>query len=402
MSYRLQFDESWPSLDDDALGIKNGILVPPGSLDEPEELTFDATHTVVTPGWINAHAHLELTGVPEIEYDGNFLNWIYEILDFKRDVPEHSLIEDYRKGLSDLVASGVTRVVDHCDRTDLVTEFLPEVAPSVHLYKELIAFSNEQIEALKTEAADYLETLRGRGLDGGLAPHAPYSAHPEVYRWAARQVFSGRFGLSSHLHEVRAELEFTEDGDGIFLDLLEDRTRSHVDSPYDGGRPLPYLTQRDVFVEPCFGVHLNYTTDEDRRWLEASRICPVFCPKSYSYFNHRTLPVETWVERGQKFALGTDSMASNDSLDMLEELRRLDTLTGDIAADVILAALTTNPAEVLKQPGRGVLTWGTAADLAVFDVPSGDLGGLVRGRAEPLATVIEGEPVWSRPENAKR
>lgn len=396
MSYLLRCDQYWPSVETDGIGIRNGFLVPPRTLDDPTPLEFDSDHTIVTPGWINAHAHLELSGIPSIDYGNDFVEWIYDVMDYKESATDEDILNSYREATTELVASGVTRVADHCDRTDLALSVLGEVDLSVHLFKELIAFSPDQIESLESSALDFLDELKRDGLSGGLAPHAPYSAHPDLYRWATERVSEGGFEMSSHLHEVQDELDFTENNEGRFIRLLEDRTQTTVDAPYNGLRPLPFLVDNNGFSDHCFGVHINYTNEEDLRWLEASNVRPVFCPRSYSYFNHDTLPIAEWADRDLKFALGTDSYASNDSLNMLEELRRLNEMNLSLASQTILEALTVNPAEVLHVPSRGVMTWGTPADLAVFNVPDGRIKDLTRGQAEPLATIIDGEPVWQQ------
>lgn len=394
MEYRIEADQFWPPVDADCVGVRDSVLVPPSDLSDPEVLSFRDEHLVVTPGWINSHAHLELSGARGIEFNGNFVDWIFDVLDFKTSLDDGTIREDFREGCADLVESGVARVVDHCDRTDLILEELDAVDPDVVPLKELIAFDGESIDREKEEAELFLEEAGRRDVPVGLAPHAPYSAHPELYRWADERL--GENGVrSTHLHEVSEELEFAEEGSGGMMELLRERSGSGVESPYDGDRPIPYLTRGGYVKNTIFGVHLNYTSDEDLRWLEAGPVRPVFCPRSYSYFRHETLPIEDWVERSLAFGLGTDSRASNESLDMLAELRCLDELTDEVTPESVLRALTVVPANVLGAPGRGVLSPGTPADLSVFSVPDGNLEALSRGRAEARAVMVDGEVRWS-------
>ncbi len=395
MEYLLETDEFWPPIEDSSLGIRDGILVSPSDLTDPEVISVEAEHSVVTPGWINAHAHLELSGARDIEFNGNFADWIWDVLDFKLSLKPEEIQSHYRDGCQELVESGVARVVDHCDRTDLALDVLDNVAPEVILLKELIAFDSGSIRETKKEARAFLKKTHSneRDVPSGLAPHAPYSAHPEVYRWAQRELRDG-IPMSSHFHEVSEELDFSVNDSGPLRELLEERSGSSVDVPYDGERPIPYLSRNNDIKGSLFGIHLNYIDDEDLRWLETEVICPVFCPKSYSYFRHETLPIEDWHERSLPFALGTDSRASNESLNMLSELERLSELTDQPAPEEILQSLTSVPANVLGIPGRGVLAPGTPADLSIFDVPSGRLVDLAAGRAEARAVMIDGQIRW--------
>jgi cytosine/adenosine deaminase-related metal-dependent hydrolase len=393
MEYLLEADHFWPPVKDSSIGVRDGILVPPSNLTDPEMISVEAEHSVVTPGWINAHAHLELSGACDIEFNGNFADWIRDVLEYKMSLETKKIRKDFRDGCQELVESGVARVVDHCDRTDLVLDVLGDVALDVVLLKELIAFDSESIRETQKEARTFLERSDPKDVLSGLAPHAPYSAHPDIYRWAEEELDDG-IPMSSHLHEVPEEIDFAEDYSGPLRSLLEERFGSSVDVPYDGERSIPYLLRNSDIKGSLFGVHLNYLNDEDLRWLENEVIRPVFCPKSYSYFRHETLPVEEWMERSLPFALGTDSRASNDSLDILSELRQLNELTNQPEPGDVLRSLTAVPANVLGIPDRGVLAPGTPADLSIFDVPSGRLEDLAAGQAEAKAVIVDGQFRW--------
>jgi cytosine/adenosine deaminase-related metal-dependent hydrolase len=395
VGFLLEADTFWPSLPTEAIGIKDGFLVPPGRLDDPERISYDRGPTVVTPGWVNAHSHLELSGARGISYHDDFSEWIRDVLEFKIALPEEEMLEDFRDGCRDLLESGVVRVIDHCDRTDLLLEEAQDVPLDVILFKELVAFDDESIEDAKQDVNNFLESVEGEETPYGIAPHAPYSVHPKLFRWVKERLDPGT-AISSHLHEVHSELEFAESGSGMMLDLLKERSgKKALNPPYEGTRPLPYFMRGDYLKKRAFCVHLNYLNEEDYRWLEASSIRPVFCPKSYDYFGHDTLPVEEWSDRNVSFALGTDSRASNDSLDMLDELRKLDSLTDELSPDTILKALTSVPSEGLGMPDRGVLTWGTPADLSVFEVSGHGIADLARGEAEAVSVWADGQPIWS-------
>lgn len=394
MNYVLHADQFWPS-PNDSLGVQNGTILPADRIRGDRRLAFEGDFVVATPGWVNAHAHLELTGSPDIEFNGNFVDWIYDVLDFKQNQDETGVREAYRRGRMDLLRSGVCHVVDHCDRTDWVLDTVETLPAGTRLHKELIAYSPERQSQVLAGAKDFLNELTDRGLPGGLAPHAPYSAHPDLYARAGELCDRVGGSLSSHLHEVEAELQYARSSEGPFAELQQRRAGEVFNSPYPG-RPLADLVEAGCFDDPWFGVHMNYLSDSDFRWLRASRIHPVFCPRSYRYFGHGTLPVADWLEGGLAFGLGTDSTASNEGLDMIEELRLLNELLepGDREAEEILRALTVYPTRVLHEPDRGVLTSGTPADFSLFDVPSKDVHDLARGRAKPLGVVHEGRLAW--------
>lgn len=389
--YLINVDATWPELGDGGcVAVRDGAIVPPDRLESPLEIEFDASDAVLTPGWMNAHAHLELSGATDISYHGDFVDWIYDVLEFKLSREEEQIRSAFRSGCEELIESGVCRVFDHCDRTDWIVPEAESVAIDARVLKELIAFLPEQIEETLSEARSFLNRLSNSYVDGGLAPHAPYSAHPDLYG-QARELVADAGGLfSTHLHETMEEMNFVTDSEGRFQDLLEDRTGSRRDSPYDG-RPLGDLSKEGLFDEPGLSVHMNYLTEDDHRWLEGQNCYPVFCPRSYDYFGHDTIPVREWDEREIPFCLGTDSRASNSGLNMLDELKKLHELAPGLSSDTIMKSLTVRPSRVMGEPDRGELTYGTPADLSIFEVPSGHLDDLARGQAEALAVFVDGD-----------
>ncbi|MFB6355728.1 MAG: amidohydrolase family protein [bacterium] len=394
MEYQLHVDQTWPPTDS-SLGLREGVLLPPDKLDDPETIEFSGQHTVATPGWFNSHAHLELSNCSVKEYNGDFVDWIFDVLEHKESQDNEDIKQAFLNGCESLVQSGICHVVDHCDRTDQVLEVVDETGIDVHLFKELIGFFSDEIDEQESLGRKFLERASNGKTRAGLAPHAPYSAHPEVYQRCEELLEEYDGAISSHMHEIQMELEFTELGSGRFSELIEERSGETPETPYVD-RPIPFFVREQYFSKPVFGIHLNYLNDRDYRWLESSSIAPVFCPRSYRHFGHDTLPVVEWYKRDIDFAMGTDSTASDTKLDLLNELRVLEDLTEiEIEPETILKSLTEVPSRVLGIPDRGVLSYGTPADISIFNVPSGDLEDLARGQAEALAVIRDGEIVWS-------
>ncbi|MFP4687230.1 MAG: amidohydrolase family protein [bacterium] len=392
MPYLIEPDLSWPQRQS-SVAVKNGLIVSGEKFEGAPEITAEADFTVLTPGWVNSHAHLELSGCPPVEYNGSFADWILEVYEFKISRSADQVVSSYLQGCDELLASGVCRVVDHCDMTDSLLETALEHPLDIYMLKELIAHSEMQREEKFQQARRFLDKAAGKGLKAGLAPHAPYSAHPEIYKMASKLAWRKDNTLSMHLHEIEAELEYALEGTGEFVKLLKKRGIDNPRSPFDE-RPIATLVSGDYLSRPAFGIHLNYLNESDHRWLEAGEITPVFCPNSYDHFGHETLPVLDWFSRDYQFALGTDSKSSNTSLNMLEELKTLNRLAPELPADEILKALTVYPCRVLGIPESAVLTEGTPADLSLFEVDGSDVDSLARGRASALLVIRDGIVCW--------
>jgi len=161
-------------------------------------------------------------------------------------------------------------------------------------------------------------------------------------------------------------VQFIEKGVGPLVDLLKDRQAFDLSWQVPGTTPARYLKSLDV-LNDTVAVHCNFI-DDDMDAIQAA----VFCPKSTNWFGRtHILPVRKMLDAGIRVALGTDSMASNDSLNFLEEIRMADKLLPDVSRKEILTMATRFGAEILRLP-CGKMKSGQKADIIGFRVNSQD------------------------------
>ena len=163
--------------------------------------------------------------------------------------------------------------------------------------------------------------------------------------------------------ETKEEVRFIEKGEGPLLSLLKNRQVFDDNWKLPATSPVRYLESLGINDE-MIAVHCNFIASDDIKFIKAA----VFCPKSTSWFGRgNTIPVRKMLDANIPVALGTDSMASNDSLNFLEEICMADKLLPDVSRKEILTMATRYGAEILRFP-CGKIEVGQKADLIGFRI----------------------------------
>jgi cytosine/adenosine deaminase-related metal-dependent hydrolase len=206
--------------------------------------------------------------------------------------------------------------------------------------------------------------------------------------------------LMTHVAETRQEVEFLISGTGEIREFLAGLGALPQDWKPPGREPVRYLDELGVLDPDSVLVHCNHL-DEDALARIRSRGCSViYCPRSHAFFRHEAHPVRQLLDAGVNVALGTDSLASNESLSILDEMRFLFRNRKDLKCDEIIRMATWNGAVALNFGGVvGRLRRGYWADLMVLRLPE-NLSDrnieaqLLEGAGECLATVVGGAIAW--------
>ena len=363
---------------------------------------IDWGSAIILPGLVNAHSHLELSrwkrraGGP-----GTFTVWLQDLIGKRRKWSREDFLESVREGALLSLSAGTTLVGDistaGVSGEALKTEKLRKV-----VFEEVLSFAPDQ-------ADDCLAGLRRRLqrtecdslLNSGVSPHAPYSVSPRLYREVAELARAMGLRLATHVAESREELEFLARGTGDLRSFLTGLDAWQAGWVAPGMPPVPYLDGLGCLEQPAILVHCNYL-DEDSMALVLSRSCSiVYCPRSHAFFGHDPHPVRRLLDMGINVAIGTDSLASNDSLSILDEMRFLFRTRKDLKCDEILRMATLNGAVALDFGNvLGRLRRGCWADMTILRLPDGIndrhvLSQVLEGAGECLATVVQGEIVWS-------
>jgi cytosine/adenosine deaminase-related metal-dependent hydrolase len=217
---------------------------------------------------------------------------------------------------------------------------------SAVLFRELIGFSSPDPEALVAAVAGQLADLTPIAwLRPSMVPHAPYSVSPALLHAIARA--SAGKPLSIHLGESAQEVEFLRDGTGEWRALLERLGVWNAAWTPPGCGPVGYLDRLGLVNERLLAVHGVQFTDAELARLAAANATVVTCPRSNRWTGAGDPPVDRFYASGVRVAIGTDSLASVDDLNLFAELAEVRRLAPAVAAARILESATLAGAQAL-------------------------------------------------------
>ncbi len=375
---------------------------PPATL---ETELIDWGDAVILPGLVNAHTHLELTDLHgQITAPRSFSDWLRQLISLRRTWCRERFIESTRAGLRMSIASGTTLVGDISAAGVGVQALRGEKLRKVVFEETLgldpalgatrLTLLEARVEADRNSA----DTL----LTPGVSPHAPYTVSPQLYRDVAGIAERLSLPLATHVAETEEELALLQSGTGDLMELLESLGAMPPGWSAPGMAPVVWLDALGILnVSPVL-IHCNYVDEHSMSRILQTRSSVVYCPRSHAYFGHRQHPVRQMLDLGINVALGTDSLASNASLSMLDEVRYLFGGRKDLKSEEILRMATLNGASALGFGGvLGRLRRGYWADLTVLRLPGNVsernlISQILEGAGDCLATVVCGEIVWRR------
>jgi cytosine/adenosine deaminase-related metal-dependent hydrolase len=366
---------SAPPIRDGTVVEEGGRIVYVGSRDDaPGGTDRDLGDCALLPGLINTHTHLELTVFRGLLEDLSFRDWIVRLQGAKVAVmtPERFL-DSARWGIAEGVRAGITSFADTCD-SGVVLEAMRERGVRGIMYQEV--FSPSADPAIVREAAARLaeklarhDALETELQQVGVSPHAPYTVSDPLFALVAR---SGR-RIAVHIAESDAEHRFVCDGEGPFADAL--RARGFSVSPR-ASSPIALLAKLGVLDARPLLIHCVRVSDADIAAIAASGSTVAHCPISNAKLGHGIAPVLEMLDAGIPVGLGSDSMAANNRMHLLEESRAAvlaQRIRGErfdaLAASRALELATLGGARALGLADRvGSLEVGKEADLAAFDL----------------------------------
>jgi len=211
----------------------------------------------------------------------------------------------------------------------------------------------------------------------GVSPHAPYTVSGPQLQLIARLAIDEKLPLMMHAAESAAERQFVTEGRGVFADGLIARG---IEWRTPGVSTIEYLKRCQILEAKPLLAHCIDVDDADLESIYTSNAAIAHCPKSNAKLRHGRAPFAKFIARGIHTGLGSDSVASNNVCDILEEARFATLLArlksdGDlnqtmpVDATAALFAATLGGARALKLDDQiGALTAGRQADLAIVNL----------------------------------
>lgn len=341
---------------------------------QPDGHDCDLGDVVLMPGLVNAHCHLELTAMRGFLEDLDFRSWILRLTTSKRAVLDRdALLDSARWGLEEGVRAGITTYADTCD-SGVVFDAMIERGVRGIMYQEVFGPDPGQCETSMAELRAKVALLRKREtplVRVGISPHAPYTVSDLLFEAAAEYARDESLPMAIHVAEGELESRLVVDADGPFADGL--RKRGIAVRPR-ASSPIALLAKLDVLAARPLLIHCVRAEPDAIASIAAARCGVAHCPASNAKLGHGIAPVLEMLAAGVAVGLGSDSVASNNRMDILEEARlavlfqRARSGSFDaLPAHQALELATLGGARAIGLDHRtGSLDVGKAADLAAF------------------------------------
>jgi cytosine/adenosine deaminase-related metal-dependent hydrolase len=369
---RIVLPVSQPAIENGALAVSKDRVTAVGrwrDLSARGGPVIDLGDVILLPGLVNAHCHLDYTGMARgIPAPGSFPDWIKALLSFKAHWSYSEYARSWLDGADMLLRTGTTTVAD----IEAVPELLPEAWAStplrVHSFLEMTGVKSRRPPGeIVGDAERKIASLTLGSNAAGLSPHAPYSTSPDLLRCAAESARRNSWRITTHVAESAPEFEMFIHRRGSLFDWLKDQ-RDTGDCGI--GSPVRHLERHGLLADNFLGVHVNYLAEGDARLLGESGAHVVHCPRSHAYFGHHPFPRRELAGAGVNLCLGTDSLASTGcrrgeklELDMFAEMRAFAAVSSDLPPEQIVRMATVNGARALGLAGQaGELSEGSFAD----------------------------------------
>jgi cytosine/adenosine deaminase-related metal-dependent hydrolase len=395
MSVETIYSASWlinpdaSPVDGGALFVRDGIIIETGTLAELRSRhsasVIDFPGSAIIPGFVNAHTHLELTHFPSWKlrssvdyYPRKFTDWIIQLIKISRSLTPADYPPSIHEGIRMCLESGTTTIGEIISNPAML-EHYRESNIGGRLYFEVLGQEPGHFSNKLSSAAAAVQSSSTPTLSAGLSPHSPYTINEEHLAAIRSTAASRNIPLAIHLSESQAEADFVFDGSGDFASDFY---------PFVGWERFLGKAHRcsstelfdryGLFTPNTIAVHCVHVSATDVTILKERGVHIALCPRSNDILDVGRAPVALFKKAGIPLALGTDSLASNNSLSIWDELRfALDTYSKDLSEQDIFRMVTSGGAAALAlSEVCGSLVVGKSADFQVVGNCDGNAGGV--------------------------
>lgn len=346
----------------------------------PEAATEIFDEALIMPGFVNCHSHLEITAMRGFldDVEADFYSWLMKLTTTRAD----KLTEDDIKiaalaGALEGARAGVTCFGDIGRFGAAGFEALKKNGLRGVIFQETeFSPKDETAEEDFARLLDKFLTLKETETElvrVGLSPHSPYTVGKKLLELITDYAIAEKIKVSIHAAESSDEIDFFQIGEGLFADLYKNR---NIEWNAPKISPIEYLSSIGAFESNPLLAHCILVSDADIELIAASDSRVAHCPKSNAKFGHGIAPLEKFADAKIRVGFGSDSVASNNTCDILEEAgfatlfaRNLKNKKRFLNAEEIIKMATLGGANALGLEGEiGTLETGKQADLIVVSL----------------------------------
>ncbi|MGA1931911.1 aminofutalosine deaminase family hydrolase [Arcobacter sp. YIC-464] len=331
------------------------------------EIQEEKENSVLMPGLINSHVHLEFSANSTTLKYGNFMNWLNSVIKNRDTLIEKAnkkLIEEKLKKMKKTGTTTIGAISSYSfDLEACLTSPLNKV-----FFCEVIGSKADMVDTLFADFKARLETVKkhaSSNLIPAVAIHSPYSVHPFLIRESLNIAKKDKLAVSSHFLESPEEFEWLHKDEGLFIDFF----KNFLGQDKAVTKPMEFLNQFNG-VEKLSFTHCVEASSDDLKKIESLNATINHCVTSNRVLNNTKLDISRLNKIN--LSIGTDGLSSNNSLSIFDELRNALMIHVDenilALSKKLLSAATTGGAKALGL-NKGILKKDADADIISFTLP---------------------------------
>lgn len=326
-------------------------------------------NSLLMPGLINAHVHIEFSAnKTELSY-GDFMAWLYSVIENREELIGGCDSECMKKACDAMLEAGIT-TFGAISSHGLDLDACEKAAQNVVYFNELIG---SQAVMADTLFADFLsrldasKTIKREGFYPAVAIHSPYSVHPVLVKKALEIVKNENLKLSAHFMESMAERNWLDSSEGDFKKFFKDLLKQE-NAICDSQEFLNYFDGHNALL--THGVNAN---EEELNTIAKNGHTIIHCPISNRLLGNKTLNINALNEKNIRWIVATDGLSSNYKLDLFEEMKISLFMHDDAPllnfANALIRGVTKDAADALGL-NTGEIKEGKNADMIILDLDS--------------------------------
>ncbi len=340
-----------PPIENGAVAISENRIFDVGSFGEIKARNsgeiVDLGEQALLPGLINTHCHLDYTCLRgKIAPQKSFTDWIRAINAAKARLLEEDYVASINEGFAEAKRFGTTTILNLTAYPELIAK-IDEPIRTWWFAESIDIRSPDRANEIVDLAIESLKSKK----NWGLAPHALFTASPNLFHRCEEIARRENILLTTHLAESREEMSMFCDGSGPLYEFIKETGRPMDDCGHE--TPLERFVGRlgDASLPNWIVAHLNELSESDFDLLARStrKFHVVHSPRSHGYFAHSPFPFERLRALGFNICLGTDSLASNENLSLFAEMRAFQRNEPKVSPREIFEMVTVNAARALNQ-----------------------------------------------------
>ncbi|MDP1809402.1 MAG: amidohydrolase family protein [Actinomycetota bacterium] len=340
----------------------------------------DFGRAVILPGFVDLHTHLEFSGMRGVCDDLPYSQWKIQLTKKSARLEPEDWLAFARLGAIEAAQSGITTIADITDSGASLTAAL-ELGLRGMVYYEITGMDHNRvsqtIDAAKRNIAAWQDKAAGSRVKIGVGPHSTYSVCAPLIKATSDWALADGLKVCVHLAGSKDEYDFVKYGSsplaGAYRDLMG---WGNLLWQPTGVTPVKYMLQWEIFDCDVLAVHCVQVNEDDLKILQDYDVAVAHCPKCSAKLAMGIAPLREFLDMGLRVGLGTDSPASNNTMDVFDEMRiglllqrGLNQATQNLEAETFVHMATIGGAKALGlEAAIGSLEPEKQADIVVVDM----------------------------------